>query len=363
MPGAFSFGAIGKVTVIRQTWRLLTERFGLEPTDLWVTYFAGDKVSTHWFDRDEETYQAWRNVGLPPQHIVGLGAGDNFWKQGSAVVGQEHVHKCGPTTEVFFDQGADCRCGPDCRPGCGCGRFVEFANTLFICFHIDDEPSPVRPLERPFTETVIGTERVAMLLQSKSSVFDIDSIRPLVEHVHRFCRQTHAHDPVNGTRSERVIIDHIRALLFLVADGAPQPGRGGRARLMRKLTRGTLTNQKLLGIQDRAFIPSLIDAALELYRDRHPHLQGARHRLLDYISEESQRFDRTIRAGQRQFNQLLRCNGDNFLSGEQALRLVKCHGFPLSLLEAALARKGIEFDRHAYREAHDRWRETVVAAN
>jgi alanyl-tRNA synthetase len=363
MPGAFSFGTIEKAAVIRQTWRLLTERFGFEPADLWVTYFAGDEVAGHWFDRDEETYQAWRSVGLLPSRVIGLGAEDNFWKQGPAIVGQEHVHKCGPTAEVFFDRGPHYSCGPDCQPGCGCGRFVEFVNTLFICFHVDDEPSSVEPLAEPFTETVIGTERVAMLLQGKPSVFDIDSLKPLIEHVRRFHRQAPPQGLVSSTGSERAIIDHIRASLFLVANGAPPPGRGGRARLMRKLIRGMLTNQKLLGIQDKAFIPSLVDAALEMYQDRHPCLQGGRDRLLGYISEESQRFERTIRAGQRRFNQLLERNGDDFLSAEQALRLVKQHGFPLPLLEAALAQKGGALDRRAYQEAHTRWRKAVVAAS
>ena len=363
MPGAFSFGTVRRTDVIQQIWRLLTERLGFEAANLWVTCFAGDEVAGHWFDRDEETYRAWRGVGLPPGRIVGLGAGDNFWKQGAAIVGQEHVHKCGPNTEVFFDRGPHYSCGPDCRPGCRCGRFVEFVNILFISLHIEDELDTIRLLDEPFTETVMGTERVAMLLQGKPSVFEIDSIRPLVEHVRRFYQRAQPQSPVRAAKSERVIADHIRALLFLVADGAPPPGRGGRSRLMRILIRQTVTHQKLLSIRDEAFIPSLVDAALELYGDQHPRLQNGRDRLLDYLSEEGQRFERTLHICQRQLDRLLKHNGGDFVSGEQALSLVKRHGFPLPLLEAALAQREVRFNKQAYWEAHARWRQAVVRAS
>ena len=103
---------------------------------------------------DREVWGTWRSLGLPPERIVALGAEHNFWKQGASVVGEEHVPKCGPNTEVFFDQGAHLACGSTCRPGCNCGRFVEFLNMLFITWHIEDEAGIVRPLEEPFTETI-----------------------------------------------------------------------------------------------------------------------------------------------------------------------------------------------------------------
>ena len=101
-------------------------------------------------------------------------------------------------------------------PGCRCGRFVEFSNTLFITLHIDDETGLVKSLEEPFTETVIGTERVAMLLQGAPSVFEIDSLQPLLEHVRGFAR-TPVLSLVDRIKHERILVDHIRALLFLVA--------------------------------------------------------------------------------------------------------------------------------------------------
>ncbi|HEY72314.1 MAG TPA: hypothetical protein G4N99_03500 [Thermoflexia bacterium] len=362
MPGAFTFGPVSKRDTIARIWGLLTKAYGFHPDSLWVTYFAGDEVAGHTFGPDLETYQAWRRAGVPPDRIVGLGAEHNFWKQGASVVGAEHVPKCGPNTEVFFDRGAHLSCGATCCPGCGCGRFVEFLNTLFITLHIDDDTAIVKPLEEPFTETVVGTERVAMLLQGASSVFEIDSVQPLIEHVRDFT-QAQALPVADRIRHERILVDHIRALLFLVADGAPPPGKGGRARLMRKLVREMLTSQKLLDIPDPAFIRSLVESTLDLYTDQHPRLSSAQNKLLEYVTDERGRFERTLQAGRRQLDRLLTRQGKRHISGEDMLDLEKRHGVPEPLLEVILTQRQVRFSQQAYRAAHARWRRAVVGAN
>jgi alanyl-tRNA synthetase len=362
MPGAFTFGSMSKQDSIAQIWGLLTEVYGFDPDSLWVTYFAGDEVAGRTFEPDQESYQAWRNAGVPTERIVGMGAEHNFWKQGTSVVSKEEAPKCGPNTEVFFDRGAELSCGPTCRPGCSCGRFVEFLNTLFITTHIDDESGIVRPLEEPFTETVVGAERVAMLLQGASSVFEIDSVKPLVDHARGFYTA-----PVLPTtdcvKHERVLVDHIRALLFLVADGAPQPGKGGRARLMRKLVREMLTSQKLLGLSDSAFVRSLVETALDLYVNQHPQLPSAQGKLLAYITEEKARFGRTLKAGSRQLDRLLKQQDDENISGEDMLELEKRHGVPEPLLEVWLRQREVQFSRQAYQAAHVQWHQAVIGAN
>ena len=275
---------------------------------------------------------------------------------------KEHVPKCGPHTEVFFDQGAHLKCGPACRPGCHCGRFVEFLNVLFITWHIDDETGVVSPLEESFTETVMGTERVAMLLQGVPSVFEIEGIRPLLECVCRFAKPP-AWPVADRARHERVIVDHTRALLFLVADGAPPPGKGGQAYLMRRLVRGTLTSQKILGISDPELISSLIETALDLYAGQHPRLLSAQDRLLEFIADEKQRFERTLKAGQRQLDRLLKRRGDGSVSGEDMLNLEKRHGVPMPLQEVMLTQNQVRFSRQAYQKAYARWRQAVIRAN
>ena len=148
MAGAFLFGPVDKGAAIARAWRLLTGVYGLPADRLWVTYFAGDEVAGTRFEADYEGAYSLAWPGLSGGTHCGLwGAEDNFWKQGASIVGKAHVPKCGPNTEVFFDRGAHLACGPACRPGCACGRFVEFLNMLFITWHIEDENGIVRPIE------------------------------------------------------------------------------------------------------------------------------------------------------------------------------------------------------------------------
>ena len=357
MPGAFTFGPIDRYEMITQIWRLLTERYGLPADRLWVTYFAGDEVAGHAFDADLETYDAWRRVGLAPEQLVGLRAGDNFWKQGASVVGERDAPKCGPNTEVFFDRGAHLSCGPTCRPGCRCGRFVEFLNTLFITKHIDEASGVANPLKEPFTETVIGLERVAMLLQGVDSVYDIDCLRPLIAMVRSFSTSSLLPD-VEQVRQVRVIVDHMRALVFLVADGAPPPGRGGRARLMRKLVREMFTAHKLLGIAQRTFYPALIDTVLRL-EPQYDRLVVAKEPLLEMLGAEQMRFERTLQAGRRRLARMLAQRTHNILSGEEMVALEKQQGIPFLLLEWMLRDEEATYRPEAYRRARADWQRQV----
>lgn len=346
MPGAFTFGPLSKRDSIAQIWQLLIQVYGFPQESLWVSYFAGGQVAGRMFEPDWESQRAWRDMGLPDDHIVGLGPEHNFWKQGAGVVGRAHTPKCGPNTEVFFDRGSHLSCGLACRPGCRCGRFVEFLNTLFITLHIDEHADVVKPLEEPFTETVVGAERVAMLLQDVPSVFEIDSIRPLIERVWARVRSCHLAS-VDQVKHERVLVDHVRAILFLTADGAPPPGRGGRARLMRKLVREMLTSQKLLGISDSDFIPSLAQVALSLYANQQPQLLLAQMRVLDYISAEQNRFERTLEDGRRRLDRILNLRSDRDVRPEDVLEMEKRHGVPRPLLEAMLVQQNADFKQLA----------------
>lgn len=362
MPGAFTFGPVDRCEMIEQIWHLLTEEYRFPADRLWVTYFAGGKVAGHHFEPDGETYEAWRRVGVPPARLVGLPADDNFWKQGASVVGERDAPKCGPNTEVFFDRGAHLRCGTACRPGCRCGRFVEFLNTLLITQHIDDQSGAVSRLDEPFTETVIGLERVAMLLQGVGSVYEIDCLHPLIARVESF-RMSPLLPDVGRIEQVHIIVDHIRALLFLAADGAPAPGKGGRARLMRKLVRGMVTAQKMLGITDPSFYPALVDTVIQLELEQRAHLASARERLLEMIEDEEARFERTLHAGQRRLKRLLARRDGNQLSGEDVVALEKRYGVPFPLLEWMLRNEEATYQHEAYRRAYADWRRQVLRAS
>jgi alanyl-tRNA synthetase len=194
-----------------------------------------------------------------------------------------------------------------------------------------------------------------MSLQGKSSVFELECMAPLIQLVQSYQQATGYIGTNQWLRSAQVIADHIRALLFLIADGAPQPGKGGQARIIRMLIRGIMTHQKILAITQAGFIPSLIETALNLYQNQNPGLKAGYKRLLTYFAREGECFERTLSASYCQLDKLIQNGGNGSISGEQALDLVKRHGLPFALLEVTLAKRGIRLNEGEYWDAHTRW--------
>jgi alanyl-tRNA synthetase len=356
MPGAFVFGPNGKTDTIRRMWELSASVLGIDESQVWISYFKGGEVLNECLPRDEATRQAWIDVGAPEDRIVGLGAQDNYWVQGGGINGRETPRKAGPNTELFYDRGAELACGPGCRPGCRCGRFVEFSNSLFICREQDRGSGNLRPMAEPFAETVIGTERVEMILRESSSVFDTTSYRLILEAIDDFVHAPNVTDPLI-TESERVIADHLKALYVLVADGAPPPGKNGRERIVKLLIRGVVTRQILLGIHSSRFLSQIIDC---ISRTTHRSVQSspkARNRMITYFSNESERFLKTIDRGYRQLECFLKENGRHTLSGSQVLLLEKRKGLPHLLTAMMLREKGLAFAEADYRRALEAWKQ------
>jgi alanyl-tRNA synthetase len=361
MLGAFHFGSVERTLAIERLWHLLLDIYKVDLSRLWVTYFAGGQINGCWVKADEKTRETWLNLGLPADRVVGLGKDNNFWRQGPSTVGVEASHKGGPYTEVYFDRGEDKSCGCDCRPGCPCGRFVEFSSVLFISHWIGDESGILGSLDLPFTETVAGVERSAMLIQGANSIFEVDSLRPLVTHVHSFPRKPKTRSPIESAISEWIIADHVRAVLFLASDGAPAPGKGGRRRLMRILVRQSLTHMQLLGVCCSDLLSSLIDTMLELYGESLSDSFQCGRRVLDYFGTEALRFERTIESGKRHIESILSEEDVNRFTGSQILDLVKRRGIPLPLVKLALAQKDVSFDEQEYWQAYEAWYQSQIS--
>jgi len=361
MGGAFAFGHVARQETLGKIWRFLTENLGLDSERLWVTNFAGGELDGHQLQPDALTFEAWQALSVVPAQIIDVDVEAGFWKQGDGLTGLERFRKCGPTTEVYFDRGEELRCDKDCQPGCGCGRFIEIANILFIHYCIDQTTNALFPLSTPFDETVIGVERLAMAVQGHSSVFALEYFAPSVQFVATYPHLPNSLPEATTHTQCCVIADHIRALLFLAADGAPPPGKGGRARIMRLLIRDILMSERVLGIEGADFVSELIDVTLQLYKNTFPHLASAHSKLLSYFGLERKRFERTLRTGYRQLNRFIRQDVNGRLSGTQTLTLVKKYGFPLPLIKAELDTEGIPFDQLGYNEAHRRWLQTINA--
>jgi len=356
MPGAFVFGPNGKEATVQRMWTLATRILGIDKSRIWISYFRGGKVLNKHVPSDEDTRRAWIGAGAPEERIVGLGADDNYWVQGGGIDGLEAPRKAGPNTELFYDRGAEYACGSDCKPGCKCGRFIEFSNSLFICREQDAQNGSLRPMAEPFAETVIGTERVAMILQKAQSVFETAGYRPVIETIDRFVRAP-ALPGALRVASERVIADHLKALYVLVADGAPPPGKNGRERIVKLLIRGVMTRQILLGIQSRDFLSALIDC---ISRTVHSSVRATpedENRIISYFSFESRRFLKTIERGRRQLEHFLEENQGRTLSGSQILFLEKKKGLLHLLTAMMLQERGLAFAEAEYREALEAWKQ------
>lgn len=354
MPGAFRFGPSGKVDTIRRMWLLATSVLGIDKDRLWASYFKGGSVLGNEMPEDKTVRQTWFEVGLPPARVVGLGAADNYWLQGKGFSGSDVVRKSGPNTELFYDRGADRACGSQCLPGCKCGRFIEFSNSLFICYEVNPEYRKFEPLADPFSETVIGTERVGMILQEKESVFDIDSYKPILDAIHGFIAVDDTKFPW-VLESERVLADHLRALYLLVANEAPPPGKNGRERIIKLLIRRVVTQQILLGITSSNFLPAILKCISNILQgDRE---NWVRERVLEYFAAEKERFHETIGKGYKQLLRFVEDNHGNTLSGAQLVFLEKKKGLPSTLTEKLLMERGLNFPELDYRAALKIWRE------
>lgn len=354
MPGAFVFGPDGKRSTVERMWTLATAVLDIDEEHIWASYFGGGPVLEEELPGDEMVRDAWLDVGVPRERLVGLGAEDNYWVQGGGIDGMETPRKAGPNTELFYDRGPEYACGPACRPGCRCGRFVEFSNSLFISQEIDTDNGSLHPLEEPFSETVIGTERVAMILQGVESVFRIDGYRPIMAAIRAF---VDAPDLPESTiaASEQVIADYLKALYVLVGDGAPPPGKNGRERIIKLLIRGVVSRQILLGIRSDDFLTTVmgrIDQTLQQDLRAAPKDERV---LIDYFESESERFIRTIRRGRRALGSMLKENAGHTLTGQQILDLEKKKGLPHLLTAKFLKEKGLAFRESDYLSALSEW--------
>ena len=346
MLGNFSFGDYFKQDAILWAWEFVTQRMGISPDRLWASvYLEDDEAATIWE----------KEVGLPPERIVRMGKSDNFWEIG--------VGPCGPCSEIHVDRGPEKGCGhPDCRPGCPrCERFVEIWNLVFIQF-FKDEQGNYNPLERKGIDTGMGLERAAALLQGVRSNFEIDLVRPIVDHVAARAGVAYKQDP-KADISLRVITDHMRAVTFLVHDGV-LPSNEGRGYVLRRLLRRAVRHARLLGITE-PFLGEIARTVVQQMRVGYPEIAQREAYVRRIIELEEQRFHQTLDQGLEILEDVMRSaerEGRKVLPGEDVFRLYDTYGFPLELSREIAADRGLEIDEEGFRAAMERQRERARAA-
>lgn len=331
MLGNFSFGDYFKKEAIAWSWEFLTEVMGLEPDRLYPSIYQDD----------EEAFEIWnKQVGIPAERIFRFGKEDNFWEHGSG--------PCGPCSEIYYDRGEKYGCGkPDCTVGCDCDRYMEVWNNVFSQFNNDGHGNYTELVQKNI-DTGMGLERLAVVMQDVDSLFDVDTVRNITDHISRISGKTYG-ESYNTDVSLRVITDHIRSTVMMICDGVI-PSNEGRGYVLRRLLRRAARHGKLLGI-DKPFLYQVCDTVIQESGGAYPALVEKQEYIRKVIQVEEERFDATVDAGLNILNDMIEAakkEGKTELPAADAFKLHDTYGFPIDLTIELLQEQGMTSDRNGF---------------
>ena len=345
MLGNFSFGDYFKNEAIEWSWEFLTEVVGLDP----------DRLYPSIYEEDEEAFEIWnKKMGIPAERIFRFGKADNFWEHGSG--------PCGPCSEIYYDRGEKYGCGsPDCTVGCECDRYMEIWNNVFTQFD-NDGHGHYSELEQKNIDTGMGLERLASVVQDVDSIFDVDTLKALRDHICRLADTEYGKD-AQADISIRVITDHTRSVTFMISDGI-MPSNEGRGYVRRRLLRRACRHGRLLGIEG-SFIPELAQTVIEGSKDGYPELEEKKDFILKVIAKEEDQFNKTIDQGLgilAEMTAKMEAEQTTTLSGADAFKLYDTYGFPIDLTKEILEEKGMQVDEEGFHASMEVQRKTARAA-
>ena len=368
MLGNFSFGDYFKRESLAWSWEFLTEVVGLDPDRLYPSVYL----------EDDEAYKIWNEeMGIPKDRIYKFGKEDNFWEHGSG--------PCGPCSEIYYDMGEKYGCDdPDCTVGCDCDRYIEVWNNVFTQFDGDGKGNYIE-LDQKNIDTGMGLERLAAAVQDAPSIFDVDTVLKLREHVCGLANVKYGEEYTIDV-SIRLITDHVRSITFMISDGI-MPSNEGRGYVLRRLLRRACRHGRLLGMPE-GFLPILAESVIEGSKDGYPELFEKQDFILKVIGIEEEQFAKTIDQGlsilEGMIEDLERNNSDKsidseasekdrrtdedretsplVLAGIDAFRLYDTYGFPLDVTREILEERGIEVDVDGFNKAMEVQRTTAREA-
>ena len=350
MLGNWSLGDYFKKEAITWSYEFLTSKgcLGFDPARLSVTVFEGEGD----VPKDEESIAIWKSLGIPAERIHALPKEDNWW----GPAGQ--TGPCGPDTEMFIDTGK-AACSPACRPGCHCGKHIEIWNDVFMQYNKTAD-GRYEPLQQANVDTGMGVERTICMMRGLSSVFETELFAPIMVKIAELSTTPPA-DPAIVQRAQRIIADHLRTATFILGDpkGGVKPGNLGANYVLRRLIRRAVRYAKVLGIGP-GFARTLAEIVIANYAHIYPELQEKCATILEELSIEEERFEKTLTAGQREFDKIssaLKQHGQTQLSGRTAFKLYDTYGFPLEMTEELAAEQGLAVDRAGFDEAFKKHQE------
>lgn len=309
MLGNWSLGDYFKEESIEYSMEFLTKELGIPVEKLSVTCFKGDSDAP----KDEETARIWHKLGMPLERIYYFGKDDNWWIAGE-------TGPCGPDTEIFYDTGKD-PCSEHCDPSCGCGKYVEIWNNVFMEY-FKNADGTYRKLEQKNVDTGLGLERINMLLQGKQTPFDTEIFAPMMDKLKELAF-------AGSIESRRIVAEHLRSSMMIIADGG-KPSNIDRGYILRRLIRRMIRHLNKLGI-NLDYLQDLIDLNVQVLGEMYPELADNRESIKQVILEEKDKFSKTLENGERELMKELKKLGEKGVqqvSAETVFRLYETYGFP-----------------------------------
>ncbi len=347
MLGNWSLGDYYKEDAIDFSYEFLTNVLGIDHSLLSVTVFAGDEL----VPRDEVAAAAWKKHGIPTDRIYYLPREDNWWGPAG------ETGPCGPDSEMFMDTGRP-SCGPDCRPGCHCGKYFEIWNDVFMGYkkHADGSYSE---MERKCVDTGMGIERTIAILQGKKSVYETEVFAPIIAGIEGLSGKTYGSGEETDV-SIRILADHVRTSVFILGDPKGMaPSNVGQGYILRRLIRRAVRHGHKLGIEG-SFLGELALIVLELYNEPYPELQENKAFILQELAAEETKFSETLIKGEREFEKMLPNllkGSSRQLSGRTAFKLYDTYGFPVELTRELAKEHGFTVDEEGFKAAFEKHQE------
>ena len=349
MAGNFSFGDYFKEQAIPFAYELLTTPqdkggFGLDPERLWVTIYEGD----------DEAFDIWHNkVGFPAERIQRMGMKENYWSTGQP-------GPAGPDSEIFYDRGP--AYGKEGGPAADDDRYIEIWNLVFMQYQRGegigkDDFEILGELPKKNIDTGLGVERMAMLLQGVENFYETDQVRPVLDAASKLSgKKYHGSESPKDEGYEddvrmRVVADHIRSSLMLIADGVT-PSNEGRGYILRRLMRRAIRAMRLLGVTEPC-LPVLFPASRDAMKGAFPYVADDFERISRIAYAEEKAFLHTIETGTERLEEAVAAakkDGSNAVSGAEAFALHDTYGFPIDLTLEMAAEAGVKVDEKSFRE-------------
>ena len=309
MLGNWSLGDYFKEEAIAMSFEFLTKELGIPVEKLSVTCFAGDDDCP----RDTVTAECWKKAGIPEERIYFFGKDDNWW-----IAGEEGP--CGSDTEMFYDTGKP-KCSENCDPSCGCGKYVEIWNNVFMEY-FKTKDGKYTKLKQHNVDTGLGLERMTMLLEGKETPFDTELFKPVMDKLQELAE-------TDDIASRRIVSEHLRASMMIILDGG-LPSNVDRGYILRRLIRRMVRHLRKLQINLNT-LPELIELNIDTLKDMYPELVENEEKIKSVIIEEKDKFEKTLERGEREFNKIvnkLNNEAKDTISGQDLFTLYETYGFP-----------------------------------